>query len=114
MATNNAQILSLYRGEDANLVGSAGTATDITGWAIAFTIANYAGAAPVHVLTVGAGIALTAPATGVFTVSLTRAQTSALTSEWYFWDAWHVNDGAYERLAGGRLMVMKPVFPPVT
>lgn len=113
MATNvNTQVLSFYRGADVDFNFTPVTATDITGWTLAFTISDYPQQTPV-VLTVADGsITRVSAAAGTFTVPLTRTQTSGLTNSQYYFDIWRINAGSYERLAGGKLSVNPPEFLP--
>lgn len=66
----------IFAGEDRDLVftvfGETGEVEDITGWSVSFTSGGVS-------KTVGAGIALTSPTSGVLTVSLSSTDTTSLT-----------------------------------
>jgi hypothetical protein len=113
VSTNpNTQVLSCWRGEDVTYEFSPLTATDITGWTLAFTVSDYPGADPVTLTIPNASITKTDATAGEFSVPLTRAQTSALTNAEYSFDIWRINSGSYERLAGGQLVINTPELLP--
>lgn len=78
------QNLTIYRNDDASFditVTQNGTVQNITGWSFRMTAKwRYSDldAAAVFTLTVGSGITLTTPASGIATVTIGRALTSTL------------------------------------
>lgn len=112
MADVNSQTLSLYRGEDRTIAFTAVTSTDITSWAIAFTISLYPGSTPLLTLTTAGGAITGLTSAGALNVALTRAQTSALTLDEYHWDLWRTDSGTSDRKAGGVLLVNTPIRLP--
>lgn len=112
MATNvQSQEIKVYRGEDVSLDFTATTDTDITDWAITFTL-RLPGASPTLTLTTSGGeVTLTDEDAGELSVALTRAQTAALTSRQYRWDLWRTDTGSYRRLAGGDYLSLTPELP---
>ncbi len=114
MATNvNSQVLWCYRGEDVEFNFTNLTATNIGAFTFAFTISDYPGQSPVVLTVPNEDITIDNVDTGAFTVPLTRAQTSALLDTDYYWDAWAIQPGGAQRLAGGRFTVYKPEYLPV-
>ena len=107
MATNTDLLASggyrIFAGEDRDLVytvaDSAGAAVDVTGWAISWV----AGAVT---KTVGAGVALTTPASGVVTVTLAAADTEALSGLLSHYRLRRTDTGANVVLAYGRIKVL--------
>lgn len=111
MPNVNQQTVSIYRGEDVAIVGTATATTSISGWSLQCTIRR-AGSAPALTLTTAdSEIALTNAATGVFTVNLTRAQTLTLTASTYDFDVFRTDSGSTYRLCGGQLLVKTPAYP---
>jgi hypothetical protein len=109
---NSQQLGDVYRGEDVAILASPASVTDVTGWTLALQVSTYPGRVPVLTLTDGNGITVTNAALGQFTVALTRAQTATPAAGFYFWDLWHTNPGSGERLAGGQILFLDPVYPP--
>lgn len=74
MATET-DLTGIFSGEDRavqyTVTDSNGTPVDVTGWAISWVAGNVT-------KTVGSGVALTTPASGVVTVTLAAADTTAL------------------------------------
>lgn len=66
----NTETFRLHRLNDHVIVFTY-TGTNITGATIKFTVVNRATGVRVFQLTVGSGIALTTPASGIFTVTIT-------------------------------------------
>jgi uncharacterized membrane protein len=104
--------VEIFRGEDVAVVCTATETTNITDWDLAFTVAVPGGSVVLTVTTATAAIGLTTPLTGVFTVNLTRAQTSALTLRLYRFDVWRTDSGSNQRLVGGDLIVNSGIRPP--
>ena len=116
MAVNvNAQAVDpIYRGEDASILISplASGQSDMTGWVVAYTL-KLNGTVTLQLLSTGAQVVVVGGSSSTVTVTLTRAQTSALTATTYRWDLWRVNvSGSYERLAGGSQQFLDPEYPP--
>lgn len=112
-AADNEQLIKIHRGEDCVLVFTTPSATTISGWSLVFNIGSLAGGTPTLTLTTAGGtVTITDASVGDFEVALTRAQTSALTSSEYRWDCWRVDSGYNKWLAGGKLVVLKPVRLP--
>lgn len=113
MTDVNDQTVKVYRGEVRELQFAAEEATGITGWTLSFQVRTTDSATPVLTLTTTGGeIDITDDADGDFTVTLTRSQTAALTRQEYQYDVWRSDSGYHRRLAGGKLLVLKPVYPP--
>lgn len=77
--------LSLTKGVTAiipvtarNDSGTVLNLTGLTGTAITFKMARDGKSSPVLTLSIGSGIALTTPASGLFTITITAAQLAAL------------------------------------
>lgn len=87
-----------------------GTAVDITGWTANMTIKKLASqATPDLELTVGSGIVLTTPASGIFNVNLTDDQTAALSGS-YVYDLHLIDDTDQTyRILQGRIQVSDEV-----
>lgn len=116
MAVNvNAQAPDpIYRGEDVTITFSplASGQSDMTGWVVAYTL-QLNGTTALQLLSTGAQVVVTGGASSTVAVTLTRAQTSALSAVSYLWDLWRVNvSGSYERLAGGVQKLLDPQYPP--
>lgn len=93
---------TVYRGETYLLSFTVTPTTNITAWTIAWNLKTaLTDTAPL--LTVAAFIT-SAPA-GTFTVTLTAAQTAALTMDTYIADCWRTDLGSEALLATGRLLV---------
>lgn len=95
----NTYDITILRGDDQDVeftvVDSAGVAQNITGWAFSFTVK--AGlddpiASALFQRTVGAGIALTTPLSGILTVSIASANTAAMAGN-YVYDLQGVDTG---------------------
>jgi len=70
--------------------------TNITGWTFTFTLRKIGSSALITV----SGV-ITNAAGGVFTVSLTKAQTSSIAKNAYDYDIWRTNSGSEARLVYG-------------
>lgn len=92
MALTNPQIAVVERGQDATITVSMSPEQDITGWTISAIVRAYNGGTALVTKTVGSGIALTTPATGVFTVTFAAADLS-LTPGAYVWEITRTNSG---------------------
>jgi hypothetical protein len=104
--------LVFWRGEDVLLEFSPTDATDITGWALLFTIADGAGTEILTGSTGGGEVEITDAGLGEFEVTFTRAQTSDLELGEYVWDVWKTTSGENWRLAGGTLSVPRSARNP--
>lgn len=79
--------------------------TNVTGWTIKWVLTDEED----NVLltkTVGSGLTLTTPASGLFTLSLTADDTD-LTPGVYFWETKRTDDNLEETLATGTMIVNK-------
>lgn len=106
--------LEAYQGEDyvatgTHRVSEGGAVVNITGWTIVLTIKRLPTDSPA-VLSVN-GVVPTGT-DGVYTVSLTAAQTAALGVGDYHCDVWRTNSGAKTELAIGFFSVLQPVRTP--
>jgi len=105
-----------FRGEDKVLsvtVDDGATppvAKNITGWTLAFTLRQSAGDATALVTkTVGAGITITTPLSGIFQVSLEDIDTIALAPGKYAYDCKRMDAGAEAVLVYGTLTLLPEV-----
>ena len=103
------QHISIFRGEDVDLNFTMVPVVDITGWTIEFTVATRLGT-PTKYITGAVGI-VTNGTDGLFTVSLTNAQTQ--TPGLYFYDVWRMDDGFHRLLATGRFYIQDEVRIPL-
>lgn len=67
------------------VLDSAGAAVDITGWLIDFKISATNSGARLFTKSVGSGIVLTTPASGILDVTINAADTTALAAGTYFY-----------------------------
>ncbi len=103
--------IELFEGEDKTLVDSAATPpVNITGWTLSFTVKiDREDASPVLISkTVGAGIVITDASNGVFSITLTAADTN-ITPGKYQYDIWRTNSGAETMLTEGVLTIKASV-----
>lgn len=86
MAEEN-QDISMYAGESLEIeilvTNDAGAAKDLTGATIAWKLARGPGSTAMVSKSTGAGIAITNAASGIFTVSLSPADTESLHGRYY-------------------------------
>jgi hypothetical protein len=99
--------LTFFQGEDILLTLTMTPPTDITGWTLLSTVKDELGGTTQFNPTVSA----TDYGRGVFTVSLSRAQTSALTPGDYVWDVRRTDSGKNAVLAHGEITVKQAVTP---
>ena len=92
MAIANPQVVVVERGQDATVIVSMSPAQDITGWTLSAIVRAYNGGTALITKTVGSGIALTTPATGVFTVTFSASGLN-LTPGAYVWEVTRTNSG---------------------
>lgn len=94
--------LSLFKGEDAAFPDTI-TGTDITGWAVAFTLHAKLddAAALITKTTANGGIVLTTPASGLLTVTLLATDTANLPAGMYFYRVERTDTGADAVLSWG-------------
>lgn len=102
-------IPTVYRGEDVNFVFTMTPLTDITGWTNSWRLKASFNDATV-LLSINA--TLTTPASGIFTVALTAAQTTAIPAGNYVFDVWRTDSGSSAALAIGNLVVKGSVRIP--
>lgn len=99
----------IYKGEYVNLIFTQTPLTDITGWTISFRVKiDHSDSTPL--LTVNA--TLTTPSVGVYTCSITSAQTAALSAGKYAFDVWRTDAGSEAILAIGNMIVKGSVRVP--
>lgn len=96
--------LSLFRGEDVVLPFDIDE--DVTGWTLALYISDTTGDSTPTLTVAGA---ITTAATGLCSVTLTAAQTGALSLPVYYWELARTNSGAVAVLAYGTLSVLPRV-----
>lgn len=94
--------VSYFLGEDVTVRVTV-TATNITGWLLAFSVATGYGATPLFTKTVGGGITITDGPTGVFDVAIADTDTDGLASGGYVWEAKRIDAGQETVLAYGQL-----------
>lgn len=99
----------VYRGETYVLNFTVTPTTNITAWTIAWNLKT-AFTDTAALLTVAAVIV--SAAAGTFSVTLTAAQTAALTMDTYVADVWRTDLGSEALLATGRLQVKGTVRVP--
>lgn len=105
-----AQPQKIAQGEDVSLVvtvtNSEGEAVDITGWSIYFAVKRRTSDTS-PLLSVAA--ALTTPASGIATVTLTDEQTAALDPGLYYFDVWGITGAsAKQRLVALSVLTVEP------
>lgn len=118
MSSSNSQTLTLVRGEDASVPVTAGTATDVTGWSIAFCCA----ATPVGpggtqqtgfpLTTGGGGITVVTAASGVLRLTIPKATTEAMTGDTYYGSLWRTDTASSTPLAEVRITMRQNSGPP--
>ena len=97
--------IEFHVGEDKSLVVTV-TGTDITGWTIEFAMAQEYGGPALFTKTVGSGIALTTPASGIFTVTISDTDTDGLEAGDYVWDAKRTTAGQEYVVAYGKATLL--------
>jgi len=107
-----------YLGEDKGLritvyQDDGTTLQDITGWALSWLLkrskTDADAAAVIPAKTVGAGIALTTPASGLCTVSITDTETDALTAGTYYHELKRTDPGNEAVLVTGEATLLQGV-----
>lgn len=106
-----------FTGEDKQLSltvyqGATTTPQEITGWAISFMIkrdARDADASAKVTKTVGSGIVLTTPASGLMTITVTDTDTSLLKAGNYAYEVKRTDDGSKTVLTRGTLTLRQGV-----
>lgn len=96
--------LTLFRGEDVIIPFDVDE--DIAGWTLALYISDAVADATPTLTVVGT---IDTSATGLCHVTLTAAQTAALTNPVYYWEFARTNAGAVNVLAYGALTVLPRV-----
>ena len=113
--TTNSQAVSVYRGEDVALNCTFAANTNITGWTLSFTVRDRLGGNVLFQKTTSAGITITSPSTGAFTVSVASADTATATGTgcgaWVY-DICRVDSGNDTVLATGAFKVLPGVTVP--
>jgi hypothetical protein len=102
-----------FRGESLSLNFSPATPTSITGWAIGFYVSRVGAAAGLGVpllslATGGSGVAITNGAAGLFTATITSAQSLTLGAGRYWYDVWRTDAGSEMVIASGELKIFIP------
>lgn len=98
--------LVFFQGEDILLTFTMNPPTDITGWTLTGTIKDKLGGTTQFTYTP----TITDAGRGVFTVSWTRGQTSALAAPGdYVWDVRRTDSGKNTVLAHGQIKLKQPV-----
>ena len=94
-------VIGVFAGEDRSLVftvvDGVGAPVNVTGWAVSFVVSTVT-------KTVGSGVTLTTPTSGVVTVALAAADTNALVGG-FFYKLRRTDAGLNAVLAYGRLTV---------
>ena len=107
--TKTYQDFPIYKGNDVDIVvntyNSDGSPLDVAGATITWVLRSEPGATPVLTKTVGSGIVI---GTNSFTVTLTAAETAALTLSSYFHSATAVLSGKTKTLLTGNVTVLAP------
>lgn len=112
-----ADILSnFYIGEAKSLVftiyqSDGTTPQNITGWAVTYNLRTSKTASATISKTVGSGITLTTPASGILTVTLSASDTSALTERTYVQGLKRTDSGSETVLAEGQVVVKQAPVP---
>lgn len=102
---------SFYKGEDVVITDSMSPAAAISGWALQFTLRkNYGDPAPLLTKTIGAGIAVTDPTNGVFTIAVADADTVNLLPGAYVYDVERTDAGNRTVLTIGVLNILPEVY----
>src|SRR4051794_1726099 len=97
--------ISFFQGEDLLLTFTMTPPTDISGWTLSSTVKDKLGGTTQFTPT----YAITDAGRGVFTLTWTRAQTSALTPGDYVWDVRRTDSGFNKVLAHGEATCKQPV-----
>jgi hypothetical protein len=108
------QNLTLYQGEAAVFTFTLNPVVNLTGWAITFTVTPGLGNTTVLIQkTVGAGVTLTNPSGGTFTVQLASGDTNAADrvpgAGLFAYDLWRTNAGSETLLFTGMFFVLPEV-----
>ena len=102
--------LTWFRGEDVLLRFRMQPPTDISGWALTFTLKDtLTGTTQFTKTTGGGGITLVDAGRGVFEVTIASANTSSLTAGRYMWDVRRTTSGSKTTLADGYLDLKQEV-----
>jgi hypothetical protein len=78
---------------------------DVTGWALSWTLTTKSGSLQITKTTANGGITLTAPASGVITVSVPRADTLTLSANTYLHELWRTDTGFESKLSSGIVVI---------
>lgn len=101
--------IMIPRKADRSLTVTLATSTNVSAWAVQFTVRKRSGDATALITkTLGSGITTITPSTGSWLVSLLSADLD-LDPGIYFWDFWRIDSGSYTRLAYGRFLVQPQV-----
>ena len=87
MATSLNQNMTMWQGDDRDIVAtisdSAGSAVNITGVTATYSLGTAVDQTATFTKTVGSGIVLTTPASGIMTISIDPADTATLAGCYY-------------------------------
>lgn len=98
-----------YRGEDLAPVFTIKPVEDITGWTISLRVkVNKTDAASLLTITASN----TTPASGIFTVAISAAQSATLSPGTYVVDIWRTDSGSACALGDGTVSVLNTVRVP--
>ena len=92
--------ISWFIGEDLTFTDTI-TGVNITGWAISFKLEPLAGGTDLFTKTVGNGITLTTPVSGIMTIAIAAANTSSLEPGRYRYEIARTDAGAATVLTYG-------------
>jgi hypothetical protein len=107
-----------FQGEDKALLDTiyqsdGTTVQNVTGWAISFMVKKHAtdsdANAKITKTTAAGGIVLTAPLSGLITITLTKADTANLPADSYPYEVKRTDDGSETVLTEGRLTLRQAV-----
>lgn len=103
---------SFYKGEDVTLtVSPSQNVVNITGWSIAFSVrAQPNSNSPVLITkTVGAGVTLSSPTAGQFTVAIADADTASLAAGTYYFDIQRTDNGHVTVMTIGQITLVDEI-----
>lgn len=102
--------ISFYKGEDVVLTVTMTPTTAISGWTLQFTMrTQYGDPTALVTKSLGSGIAITNPTSGIFTVSLASADTAGLELRTYVYDIQRIDSGARTVLTIGNITLLPEV-----
>lgn len=106
-----------FAGEDKQLrftiLDENAVAVDITGWAVRFAFGEMPGDDAIFEKTVGSGITLTTPLSGLLTVQVQDADTDALAAGSYVYSLKRMDNNTETILAFGDVLLQRAAGDPV-